>query len=85
MNTNTAIAAAHRKNLAAIGRELPEHEDPLPLGSTDMGNVSRVVPAIHPGIAIAPSDVNGHSPTFAECAASPSGDRAVFDVRRRSP
>jgi amidohydrolase len=79
MNTNTVIAEAHRKNLIAIGRKLPEHEDPLPLGSTDMGNVSRIVPAIHPGIAIAPLDVNGHSPQFCEYAASPAGDKACID------
>jgi amidohydrolase len=79
MNTNMAMAVAHRKNLAAVGRELPETEAPRPMGSTDMGNVSKLVPGIHPGIAIAPADVNGHSPAFAEYAASSSGDRAVID------
>ncbi len=79
MNTNMAMASAHRKNLAAVGRTLPETETPRPMGSTDMGNVSKVVPGIHPGIAIAPPDVNSHSPAFAEYAASPSGDKAVID------
>lgn len=79
MVTNRAIAAAHRHNLAAVGRDVPETETPRPLGSTDMGNVSKVVPGIHPSIAIAPADVNGHSPRFAEYAASESGDRAVID------
>lgn len=79
MNTNMALAAAHRKNLAAVGRALPETETPRPMGSTDMGNVSKVVPGIHPGIAIAPPDVNSHSPAFAEYAVSPSGDKAVID------
>jgi amidohydrolase len=79
MNTNRAIAEAHRANLAALGRTVPEEENPRPMGSTDMGNVSKVVPGIHPTIAIAPSDVNGHSPEFADYAASASGDRAVVD------
>ena len=79
MNTNAAIASAHRANLIAIGRSLPENEAPRPLGSTDMGNVSKIVPGIHPGIAIAPAEVNGHSPQFAEYAASASGDKAVVD------
>lgn len=79
MNTNTVIAEAHRRNMIATGRDVPASEDPLPLGSTDMGNVSRVVPAIHPGIAIAPLEVNGHSPQFREYAGSPSGDKAVLD------
>jgi len=79
MRTNMAIAAAHRANLAAVGRVVPERETPRPLGSTDMGNVSKVVPGIHPSIAIAPLEVNGHSPEFAAFAASESGDRAVID------
>lgn len=79
MNTNMAIAAAHRRNLATIGRDVPEQENPRPLGSTDMGNVSKIVPGIHPSIAIAPLEVNGHSPEFARHAASETGDRAVID------
>ena len=79
MNTNSVIGRAHRKNLAVLGREVPEVETARPMGSTDMGNVSKVVPAIHPSIAIAPGDVNSHSPEFAEYAASDSGSRAVID------
>jgi amidohydrolase len=79
MNTNRPIAEAHRRNLAAIGREVPADDVPRPLGSTDMGNVSKIVPGIHPSIAIAPAEVNGHSPEFAEYAASDSGKRAVID------
>lgn len=79
MNTNRAIAEAHRRNLGRIGREVPEDDTPQPLGSTDMGNVSRIVPGIHPSIAIAPGTVSGHSPEFAQYAASESGARAVVD------
>jgi metal-dependent amidase/aminoacylase/carboxypeptidase family protein len=79
MNTNMAMAAAHRKNFAAVGRDVSGDENPRPLGSTDMGNVSKVVPGIHPTIAIAPSEVNGHSPEFARYAASEAGDKAVID------
>ena len=79
MRTNMAIAAAHRRNLATVGRVVPEDETPRPLGSTDMGNVSKVVPGIHPSIAIAPAEVNGHSHEFAQYAASESGQRAVID------
>jgi amidohydrolase len=79
MDTNTVIAAAHRANLLALGREVPERETPRPMGSTDMGNVSKIVPGIHPTIAIAPPDVNSHSPEFARYAASPSGEQAVLD------
>jgi len=79
MHTNAALAEAHRRNLAGVGRPVPENDNPRPLGSTDMGNVSKIVPGIHPSIAIAPEGVNGHSPDFARYAASESGDRAVID------
>jgi hypothetical protein len=74
-----AIADAHLRNLTALGREVTGDENPRPLGSTDMGNVSKIVPGIHPTIAIAPMEVNGHSPEFARYAASDAGDRAVID------
>jgi amidohydrolase len=79
MNTNQAIARAHRANLARVGRDVPDTQGPQGMGSTDMGNVSRIMPAIHPLIAIAPPDVNSHSPEFAVYAASDSGKKAVID------
>jgi amidohydrolase len=49
-------------------------------GSTDMGNVSQVVPSIHPGIAIHGSTSAPHTEGFAADAASPEADRAVIDA-----
>jgi metal-dependent amidase/aminoacylase/carboxypeptidase family protein len=67
-------------NSADLGREVQE---PGPhgavIGSTDMGNVSHVVPSIHPMVSVAPSGVGIHTPGFAEFAASPTGDAGVLD------
>ena len=41
------------------------------MGSTDMGNISQVIPAIHPYIAIAPEGTPGHSTVFRDAAATP--------------
>lgn len=49
------------------------------MGSTDMGNVSHIVPAIHPGIAIAPPDVPVHTVEFRELAASDMGHLGLLD------
>jgi len=43
------------------------------MGSLDMGNVSQVVPSIHPYIAIAPPSVPLHSRGFARLAGGPRG------------
>ena len=63
-----------------LGRSL---EDPRAVGgvvgSTDMGNVSHLVPSIHPMLAVAPHGVSIHTPEFTEYAGGPAGDRAVLD------
>lgn len=52
--------AVYRKNLEAIGEVFEEH--PIaPLGSSDVGNVSQVVPTIQPMIKISETHVAGHS------------------------
>ena len=51
-------------------------------GSTDMGNVSQLVPGIHPTVAIAPEGVGIHSPQFASAAASEAGSRGLFDAAK---
>jgi amidohydrolase len=81
MLTNPALASAYRANLARLGRTAIEPENGrVPVtGSTDMGNVSKLVPSIHPMIAIAPPTVSLHSKEFAEFAASVSGNQAVID------
>jgi amidohydrolase len=48
------------------------------LGSSDAGNVSRVVPTIHPYIKIGPESLVVHTNEFREAAKSPKGDRALL-------
>lgn len=47
-------------------------------GSTDAGNISQVVPTIHPHIKIGPSDLVGHTVAFREAARSEKGDQALI-------
>ena len=44
-----------------------------------MGNVSYLVPSIHPMVAVAPRGVPIHTPEFATHARSAAGDRAAVD------
>ena len=44
-----------------------------------MGNVSAIVPAIHPTIAVAPLDVPIHTVEFREIAASDAAHKALLD------
>jgi amidohydrolase len=72
MRHNHVLGARYLANLEAYGL----HEDPPSenLGSSDMGNVSQVVPTIHPTLAICERGVPGHSIEFREAARSPRAD-----------
>ncbi|MDR7167317.1 metal-dependent amidase/aminoacylase/carboxypeptidase family protein [Nocardia kruczakiae] len=48
-------------------------------GSTDMGNVSQVIPSVHGGMSVRNSKAVPHHPDFATDAASPEADEAALD------
>ena len=54
-------------------------EAALPLGSTDMGNVTQLLPGIHPMVAVDAGGASLHQPDFTAAAAGPSADKAVID------
>ena len=67
MLDNEAMVSLYAANAAALGRPVAEpHGDAAVVGSTDMGNVSYLVPSIHPMIAAAPSGLPIHTPEFAD-------------------
>ena len=69
---NPVLAARWSQHLGDRGRTvLPLGIVPEALtGSTDLGNVSRRVPAMHPMIAVAPEQTSLHTVEFAAAAAS---------------
>jgi amidohydrolase len=79
MVDNGPMVELYRANAAAVGRELADPVAASVVGSTDMGNVSYLVPSIHPMIKVGPPNVPIHSPEFTKYAASEDGDRAVLD------
>jgi metal-dependent amidase/aminoacylase/carboxypeptidase family protein len=78
---NRALAGRWAVNQEQFGRKsLPPGIVPDFLtGSTDLGNLSFRMPAIHPMIAISEPTVALHTAEFAAAAGSASGDRAVLD------
>ncbi len=56
-----------------------EIEAAFPLGSTDMGNVTQVMPGIHPIVGIDADGASVHQPGFTTAAAGPSADKAVVE------
>lgn len=78
MVQNPVLAGAWDRNLAALGRS-PRPYDGAAGGSTDMGNVSHVVPSIHPLIAIEGCTSAPHTPEFTGDAVGPAAEAAVLD------
>jgi len=78
---NEPLASAFRANAETLGREFfPLERLPAGIqGSTDLGNVSHRVPAIHPMLAASPPNVTIHHPEFAKWAGSELGDAAALD------
>ncbi len=70
MNSNKALLDLFATNMKTAG--LVEGEaSPDRLGSSDIGNVSQVIPAIQPMVAIAPLGTAIHSREFADAAVKP--------------
>lgn len=81
VRTNRPLAARYAVNLGDRPRRvLPAGVAPTSLAaSTDLGNISVRVPAIHPLLSVAPPEVTIHTAEFAAHAASPRADDATID------
>jgi amidohydrolase len=75
------LAGVFRDEMIRLGRAPvgEEIEAALPLGSTDMGNVTQLMPGIHPVVGVDAEGASVHQPGFATAAASASGDKAVVE------
>ena len=77
MKDNAILRDRFVANLASYGIA-DNPVDLAHLGSSDMGNVSQVLPTIHPSIAICEHGVPGHSILFRDAAATPWADEVTL-------
>jgi amidohydrolase len=82
LRNNLTLARLFRQNMRSLGRKMLLSDPSKGFGSTDMGNVSQIVPSIHAGVAIAPQEVVIHSPEFASAAASEAGIQGMLDAAK---
>lgn len=84
---------AERKNNHTIAARVFEHLETLGVqgeepvlrggtGSSDIGNVSLKLPAIHPYLRIAPRGTPGHSVKMAELAGQPQAQQAMLSMAK---
>ena len=81
MANNPIMVELFATNSQRLGRSMGRgaDEEPGAAGSTDMGNVSHVVPSIHPFLSINPGEAVNHQPEFAAHTVTPDGVQAIRD------
>ncbi len=81
MESDPDVLRHYRSAAESLGRrfELDDRGEPAPTLSTDMANVSLVVPSIHPLLAIETNGAVNHQPEFAAACVGESADAAVLD------
>lgn len=81
MKHETEIAAAYASNARALRRVFPDLGPAIEraAGSTDMGNVSLAMAAIHPFIGINSLPAVNHQPEFTAHCITEDADRALMD------
>ena len=77
MKDNLTLGGLWRANMQAAGLT-DQGPDPEHIGSSDMGNVSRVLPTIHPSLAICDRGVPWHSLESLRAAATPRAERTTL-------
>jgi len=79
---NETMGDAFEKNLIALGEPIVPLPEGSGAGSSDIGNVSQVVPAIHPYISICDNSIAGHSQEFTKASASKQGHAGMLTAAK---
>lgn len=83
MRHDRDLAAIYQRHAESLGRRFPTPEQRPSLdraaGSTDMGNISLALPAIHPMVGIGCLPAVNHQPEFTAHCITEAADQALYD------
>jgi len=80
MKVNPVLAGAYRRALSLLGHEESGAPTDRNLGSSDIGNVSQVVPSLQPHVPISGGErVEIHTRFFEEATTSPAGVAGMME------
>lgn len=77
---NQALDRIFKTKFEQLGHEVFDKSSGF--GSTDVGNISQVVPTVHPTVKIGDDCLVGHTVEFTAAAKSPIGDRGLLDATK---
>jgi len=81
MSTDVDIIKHYRSAAESLGRsfDADDRGAPIPTFSTDMANVSLVVPSIHPLLGITATGAVNHQPEFTAACVTSGADQAMIE------
>lgn len=81
LRSDPVLIELFERNAAELGRPMLRGESlpPSQSGSTDMGNVSQIVPTIHPFVSVDCYPTVNHQKEFADHTITPKGELAIHD------
>jgi len=80
MHRNASLEAAFKANMDLL--DVPVDQDTGRMGSSDMGNLSHFLPAIHPYLSIVDEDIPGHSVGFRDATLSDCGKATLLNAAK---
>jgi amidohydrolase len=78
LRSNRPMAEAYRRNGEALGKQFVDLKN-VSTGSTDMGNVSQIVPSIHPTFSVGQMIFN-HTPEFTAAAITDAAHESMLQT-----
>ncbi|MBI5588272.1 MAG: M20 family metallopeptidase [Deltaproteobacteria bacterium] len=78
MKLNHAFIETYRRALDFLGLKEDKQPPEKNVGSSDIGNVSQIIPTIHPHVPIK-EGINIHTREFADATVTPDGHRALME------
>jgi amidohydrolase len=82
MVSNVTLGRLFHDNMRSLGCPVTLGENTLLNFSTDVGNVSQLLPTIQPLVAIAPASIMIHTPQFARAAATEGALRRLLEAAK---
>jgi len=79
---NPTLARLMAANLESLGRNVIDPRPNERMGSTDMGNVSQVVPALHPYLETVSEEIASHTIEFRDLCITETGKSAMLDAAK---
>lgn len=71
------------EDMDTFGTKIQLDQEKMMNASTDMGNVSHIIPSFHGAFVIpAEKDVSAHNPAFAACAGTDKGHEAALNCAK---